>query len=491
MSRVSTAVMPQAASGTRPEPARRAGLRDFLVLFGGQVVSAIGSRLSTFALGIWVLRTTGSTTDFALTYLAMDLPLLLVSPLAGVAADRLDRRRLMMACVSVGALAMFALASLLALHQLALWHVYVGVAVISICQGFHSPTFAASIPLLVDEKQLPRVNGLVQTGSAIATIVGPLLAGVLVNTIALQGVLAVDGATFLVALAGIALSHVPRPPKSAQPAAPGLGREAAAGWRYVRSREGLVGLLVVEALQNFIFSIAGVLITPLLLSFASPALVGLQFAIGGAGLLLGGLALAAVGAPKRKVPAMLACMALAGVMLAAHGLRPSFTLVSVAGFLMFASMPIGEALNVSLWQTKVPSELQGRCFAIKQMLSNGLSPIGYALAGPLAEHVFEPLLAVHGPLAAWIGPAIGTGPGRGTGLLFIVLGSLMSLVPLAAFGAARIRRVDDLPDAFALAAQGEATPASCGHSPTPHPADHTAAASTPTGARASSVAPLA
>ena len=425
------------------------GLRDFLVIWAGQMISTIGSRLSSFAMGIWVLRTTGSTTQFAMIYLAMDVPLILVAPFAGAMVDRWDRRRVMIVCDSLCGATTLALVALLASQHLAIWHIYVGVGVMSLCTAFHGPAFQASIPLLAGEAQLPRVNGMVQTGNAVASIVGPLLAGVMVSLISLHGVLAVDAATFALAAGALVLARIPQPPRAEQKEPESVLKEAAIGWRYIHERRGLLGLLVLDGLKGFVFSFAAVLITPLLLSFSDPALVGVQYAISGAGLLLGGLAMTAFGAPKKRVPGILALTFVCGLFLAIHGLRPSYLLVAGAGFIMFLTLPAGAVLNTTLWQTKVPPELQGRCFSLQQVLANAASPLGFGLAGLLSERVFEPLMNVGGPLAGSVGTVIGTGPGRGIGLMFIVLGLLMMAAAALAASVAAIWRVDELPDAVA------------------------------------------
>lgn len=432
------------------------GLRDFLLIWAGQLISAVGSRLSIFALGIWVLRTTGSTTEFALTYLAMDVPVLLISPLAGPLVDRWNRRRLMMACDALCALTTFVLAVLLAANQLQVWHAYIGVAVLALCSAFHEPALQASIPLLATEEQLPRVNGMVQTSSAIAAIVGPLLAGVLVSTISLYGVLAVDGISFIAGVIGVALARVPQPKREAHEAEGSVLQDALEGWRYIRARGGLMGLLLMNAFKGLVFSIASVLITPLLLSFADPALVGVQYATSGAGLLIGGLAMAWFGAPKQRVPRIIALNLVCGVFLALHGVWPSFALAVGAGFTMFLTLPMAASLNATLWQRKVPTALQGRCFAMQQVLRNGVTPLGYVIAGPLAERVFDPLLMPGGALASTVGSVIGVGAGRGTGLLFILLGISLVLAALAASGVAAIRGVDHLPDAVTADQQSHA-----------------------------------
>jgi len=438
---------------------RTAGMRDFLLIWVGQLVSGVGSRLTSFALGIWVLQTTGSTTRFALIFVAMAVPALLISPIAGALVDRWDRRRTMIACEALSALTMLVLVALFATDRLALWHVYLAVGVSALANAFLQPAYLASIPLLVNQDQLTRVNGLVQTGFAVAQVGGPLLAGVLVSSISMQGVLLVDALTFLAGVVALLFARVPRPARGSDDGDGDLWREAATGFRYVRERPGLLGLLTVFGLSNFLFGIASIAITPLVLSFADVALLGVQMAIGGAGLLLGGLLMSTWGGPRRLIDGVLGFSLLAGLFLAVHGLAPSFTLVVVAGFAFFLTLPIINASNAALWQSKVPAHLQGRCFAIQRVLSEAAMPLGYCLAGPLAEYVFEPLLVPGGLLAGSVGAVIGTGPGRGLGLMFLVLGVLMMLCVAGAYAVRSIRRIqDELPDAPIATADSGADP---------------------------------
>lgn len=439
------------------------GLRNFLLIWTGQLISGVGSRLTSFALGVWMLQTTGSTTRFALIFVAMAVPALLVLPIAGALVDRWDRRRTMIACEATSAATMLVLAGLLAAGQLAYWQIYVGVAITSLANAFLQPAYAASIPLLVDQRQLSRVNGLVQTGFAVAQVGGPLLAGVLVSTLSMPGVLALDALSFACGMVVLVLARIPRPARTQDEQGDSLLHEAATGLAYVRARPGLLGLLVVFGASNFLFGIASIAITPLVLSVADPALLGVQMAVGGSGLLLGGLVMTVWGGPRRRVVGVLGFSLLAGASLAAHGLLPSFALLVVAGFVFFLAVPVINASNASLWQVKVPADLQGRCFAIQRILSEAAMPLGYCLAGPLAEFAFEPLMAVDGPLATTVGVWIGVGPGRGLGLMFVMLGVSMMLVAVGAWCVRAIRRVEDeLPDARVEAA-AEPLPADAGH----------------------------
>ncbi|RNF82346.1 MFS transporter [Montanilutibacter psychrotolerans] len=442
---------------------RAPGLRDFLLIWAGQLISGVGSRLTSFALGLWVYRTTGSETRFALVFIAMALPALLVSPLAGALVDRWDRRRTMIACEVASATVMVALAILFATDTLAMWHVYAGVGISALANAFLQPAYAASIPLLASQDQLNRVNGMVQTGNAVALVGGPALAGVLMGVFSMTTVLLVDALTFAVGVVALVAARVPRPARTTPSEEANLWHEAATGFRYVRDRPGLLGVLTVLGLSNFFFGIASIAITPLVLSVSgdSETMLGLQMSIGCSGLLVGGLIMTLWGGPRSRIRCMLGFSLLAGVFLALHGLAPSFTLICAAGFALFLTMPFTNSANAALWQSKVPADLQGRCFAIQRVLSEAAMPLGYCLAGPLAEHTFEPLLAPGGALAGSLGLLIGTGPGRGLGLMFIVLGVLMVLVAVGAYAVRSIRRVEsELPDAPPLVAD-TGTPLQC------------------------------
>ncbi|HEV7919679.1 MAG TPA: MFS transporter [Thermoanaerobaculia bacterium] len=423
--------------------------RAFLWIWIGQLISVIGSRLSTFAVGIWVLQKTGSTTQYAFIFICMAVPALLLAPFAGALVDRWDRRKVMIAADALAAFTVLGLGMLLYLDALELWQIYVAAGLQAVATGFQIPAYMASIPLLVPKEQLARANGMVQTAFAAAQIVGPALAGVLVSTISLYGVLFVDFVTFVAGIIALLVVDVPRPAAGEhEEKAPALWQEAAEGFRFVRERGGLLGLLTLFGFTNFLFGIVSILITPMVLSFTNAAGLGMQMSIGGCGLLLGGVLMSAWGGPKRRIHGVLASTVFAGLMLAMHGLRADIWFVSAMGFFFFISLPIMNASQDSIWQTKVPAALQGRCFAIQRVLSEAAMPIGFCIAGPLADRVFEPLLRPGGPLADSVGRVIGVGPGRGIALIFIVSGLTMALAGLVGYAMRGLRNVEtDLADA--------------------------------------------
>lgn len=445
------------------------GLRSFLAIWSGQVVSALGSNLTGFAVGVWVYQQTGSATKYALIALVTTLPGMLLAPLAGALVDRWDRRWIMiLSDLGAGCMTLI-LAALIWLGRLELWHIYLLLSLSSVFATLQWPAFTAATTLLVPREHLGRASGLTQTGNGIAEILAPALAGALVVTIGLDGVVLIDVVTFLVAVSTLLVVRVPRPPVSAEgSAARGhLLREAAAGWTYIRLRTGLLTLLVLLAATNFSMGVMQVLVTPMVLAFSSAAVLGRVLSIAGLGMLAGSVLMSIWGGPRRRVAGILMLLLIQGLSLVVGGLRPSAVLIAAAGFVFLFAMPLLLGTSQALWQSKVPPDLQGRVFAMRRMVAWSTLPLAYLVAGPLADRVFEPLLAPDGSLARILGPWIGVGEGRGIGLLYILLGTLVVLTVAVAARFPRLRRLEEeLPDAVparpdpAVAAAGEVPVAS-------------------------------
>ncbi len=421
------------------------GVRVFLVVWSGQLISTLGSGLTAFAVGVWLYQHTGLVSPLALLFLFKALPVILLSPVAGALVDRLDKRVTMILADCGAALTTVMLALLFLSGRVALWQIYLLVALASAFEAFQIPAFLASLTLLVPQEQYGRASGLTQVSRAVADILAPLLAGVLVVTIQVQGILAIDFLTFLVAVMTLLLVRFPRPRRAPvhAPRERLLLGEIAAGFRYIAARPGLSMLLVFFAIVFFLSGLIGALIEPLVLSFTSPQVLGIILSVAGVGLLGGSLTLSAWGGPRRRVNGVLGFCLLFGLCVAVIGLRPVPWLIALAAFGAHFSAPFVNGLNQAIWQNAVDEPIQGRVFAIQQMATRAAQSLAFVVAGPLADRVFEPLLSGGGPLAVSAGAIVGTGTGRGIGLIFVITGLLTALV---AFGGAldsRLRSVEE------------------------------------------------
>jgi MFS transporter, DHA3 family, macrolide efflux protein len=450
-------VREQPSALSRSEKDRRS--RVFTCLWLGQTVSLMGSALTSFALGIWVYRQTGSVNRFAIVSLSGVAPVILLSPLLGMLVDRWDRRWVMIASDAGAGLCTLGLALAFRAGGGAYWQLCLFAACYGACGAVTPVALSASIPLLVTSERLDRANGMVQLSGSLVPLVAPLLGGVLLGTLGMRGILLIDFVTFVSWIGVLLLLRLPRPESLAQGDAGSAAKDMAAtggargrpmlheamlGWKFVRARPAMLNLLALLALVNLAFDLVSVLINPLVLSFASSALLGVVVFVAGLGVVAGGLLMTVWRGPAQRLPAILWLIALEGIVLLLGGARPSLWLIGGAGFLYLACHSIISVCSQTLWQRKVPAALQGRVFAIRQMLASSALPAGYLLAGPLADRVFEPLLAPGGPLAGSLGPIVGVGQGRGIGLMFMCLGVVLLLSAAVASRVRALRHLERL-----------------------------------------------
>ncbi|HEY6351408.1 MAG TPA: MFS transporter [Candidatus Angelobacter sp.] len=218
----------------------------FLIIWFGQLISIIGSGLSSFALGIWVFQSTGSVTRFALISACFTLPAIVVSPLAGTIIDRVSRRTVMIASDLAAGFSTLTLAILFFSGRLALWEICALICVESLAEAFRLPSYAAIIPQLVPGPHLARAAGMMQFGPAAAQVLAPALSAVLIGAIHLQGVLAIDFLSFVFALATLLAVRVPLLPRKGLRES--FFKDATEGWRFIAIRPGLVALLFFSLL---------------------------------------------------------------------------------------------------------------------------------------------------------------------------------------------------------------------------------------------------
>lgn len=228
-------------------------------------------------------------------------------------------------------------------------------------------------------------------------------------------------------------------------------RQLSFGLRYIYARPGLLGLMLIMMGIEFAAALTYFSVLPALIlarSGGSEVALGIvQATLGGAGIV-GGLVLTIWGLPRRKVHAIFGFCALSflgGDLLFAVGRSlPVWLLAaSVAAFFI----PFIGGADRTIWQSKVPPLLQGRVFAANGMFRNGIKPLGYLLAGPLADRVFGPALQPNGALAPLLGPLVGTGPGAGIGAMFIMTALLGTAISLSGYCFRATRQVEhDLPD---------------------------------------------
>jgi MFS transporter, DHA3 family, macrolide efflux protein len=424
-------------------------MRTFVLVLLGQLVSHLGSALTTFSLSVWSYQQTGSATSSALVLLSGSLPEILLTPFAGSLADRYDRRRILLWSSLGAAACVLALAWVLYARPTQLLFVYLAVAGASFFTTLQPPAFVASVATLVPSRHLGRANSLIMLGTAGAPILAPFLAGQLLGRIGLSGVVLLDLMSFLVAAASVAFLRFGQvaSPSDARLSPRMLLADLKLGAGYILAHRGLLWLLGLNMVLNFNASLVQALITPMLLGFTTASVLGQVMSLAGFGALLGGLGMTVWGGPERRIRGVLAFSLIQALALFFSGLKPSVVLVTAAAFVFLMVHTAYAATYHALWQGKVPGDLQGRVFAARAVAGIISMPVGYASAGPLVDRVFGPLLMPGGALASSVGAVIGVGPGRGAALVMSLLGLFTVGLALVGLLQPRLRRLDDeLPD---------------------------------------------
>ena len=426
------------------------GMRAFITIWFGQLISLIGSQLTAFALGVWVYDQTHSVLMLALSQIAFAAPFVLFSPLAGVLADRWNRRTAMIVSDFGAGFAVLAAALLYLNGALQPWMVIPVNFMMATFGTLMWPAYTASVTLLVPKEHYGRANGFVQLGEALPQIAGPALAGALYVAVHLGNMALIDAATYLFSVILLLLFvRIPNPPRTAdgQKAKGSLLEEMRFGWDYIVQRKGLLALLMFFLAINFLGGVMNPLFTPLVLDNWKADVLGYISTIMGVGMLVGTLLMSAWGGGKRKVFTLLGASLVGSLFLVGAGLRASIPLLAVCGFGFMFSLPLMNASSQAIWQAKVAPDVQGRVFAVRRAIAWSSQMVAPLLAAPLADFVFRPAMSEGGALALILGPLIGVGANRGVGLLITLLGLLNAVVTLVAFGNARIRNVEsELPD---------------------------------------------
>ncbi|MCU0662311.1 MAG: MFS transporter [Myxococcota bacterium] len=424
----------------------------FLVIWAGEVLSALGSGMTSFALGVWVYNQTGEVTAYSLIGLLALVPAILLSPIAGALVDKWNRKKIL--AFTNGGPAVTTLVAFL-LHAngaLEVWHIMIVAVINSVCGAFFWPTFSASTTLMVPKQQLSRASGLLQIGYAVAQVGAPASAGFLVGRFGLSPVLFVDFLTFLFGLFTIAITHIPQPkPVLEGPKHSGthIWRDSLFGLSYILKRTGLLMLLLYFAAFNFSLSMVIVLITPFVLTFSSSEVLGQIMSAGGIGMLVGSVVMSLWKGAKNKVRLILLVGFLAGFPICLGAIWTTPLTLGACAFVLLATLPFITASSQVIWQTKVPPGLQGRVFAACSFVSLSAMPLAYLLTGPLADYFFEPAMSKGGAWVGALGDIFGSGPGRGMAVMLFGAGVLCILATVVSYLNPRLRHLEkEVPDTF-------------------------------------------
>lgn len=384
--------------------------RKIILFLVSQTISLFGSSLVQYAIMWYITLYTQSGVMMMISIICGFLPTFFVSPLAGVWADRFNRKRLIIISDSFIAIATLVLAVLFLLGYDSLWLMFVVSAIRSVGTGIQTPAVGAILPQIVPEDKLTKVNATNGSIQSLVMLVSPMASGALLTIAPIEIIFFIDVVTAAIAvLIMIFLVHIPVHEKALHKQATSYLDDALVGIRYIRDHKFIKSMFVFFA--AFFFMAAPVaFLTPLQTTrtFGNDVwrltAIEIVFSIG---TMAGGILLASWKGFKNKIHTMVFSSILIGLFTFALGITPIFWLYLVFMAVVGLAIPLFNTPAMVLLQEKVENDFLGRVFGVLGMISSIMMPVGMLVFGPLADVIeIELMLIVTGIVMLLIGFAL-------------------------------------------------------------------------------------
>lgn len=417
-------------------------LNKFFIVWAGQMVSAIGSGLTAFTLGVYAFQTTGMATSYALMILFAFLTSFLLSPIGGVLADRFDRRLLIIIGDLGAAGGLLFILAMMYFGKIELWQIYLGVSISSVFVAVHAPAYKASVSDLVPPDAYAKASGLVQLAGAAQFLVAPLVAGLLMGFLEIKYILIIDICTYVFAI--VAMIVVRQRMASFVSAQDKLGvfEELKEGFRATVTNRGILSLIGITALILFYIGLLQTLFGPMVLSITDAKTLGMAQSACAIGMLVSSLFIGVYGRKKNHAASLALFLGLMGIFFALIGLSTNIIFIVLPGFLFFFTVPFVNSSIEVLIRNNIDNAMQGRVWAFVSVITYTGSMLAYLSAGFLADHVFNPLFQADGMLVYSVGNLIGAGAGRGIAFMFIISGLSVTALSFLIYRSRKIRALE-------------------------------------------------
>ena len=381
--------------------------RNYLFFWAGQIASIFGSGIVFFVLVWYITDTTQDPIAISTAVFTYFIPMIIISPIAGIISDRYDRRKLILLVDSLQAFSTFILILFFILNLMQFWILLIFVAIRSICQAFHAPTANAIIPTMVPKDKLSRINGINFLFTSFVNVIGPVVGGFLLLFFTVQEALWIDVITFLIALIPLLLIKIPRvkelPEKHERDSFYTSFKE---GVNVIHGISGLLSMMIAFMILNFLAQPQGTLMAYFIkvdhggtvLTFS---LVSMAFNIG---MFIGGITTSVKKNWKHKMRMIYVAyiiMSIGNILLATTP-TGNIPLLMIYATIIGVTGPIINSLYFTIIHLKVPHDKVGRVLSIDTTLSFVAMPLGILLAGPLTNAIGTPILFLISALLAII-----------------------------------------------------------------------------------------
>ena len=398
-------------------------MRGFLLLWGSQLISGLGSAMTGYALVIWSYTQKGSALVTAMLMVCTYAPYVLFSIFAGALSDRWDKKKILLTCDALAALCTLTVLILLKTQQLRIWHLYVVNAVSGLMNTIQQPASEVAVTAILPKKYYQKVGSLRYLSNSVSSILTPILATAVLGLAGMDAVIAIDLCSFAVAFV-VLLFFIPIPNTAAnRPKGERLLQSAAVGIRWLQKNPGIFHLMRFLAAINLVASMYQAAFPAMVLSKPNggETAMGAVNAVIGLTTLVGSILASMLKPPKSRVRAIWLCLMLSmsteNLILALGRSTPVWCL---GAFLGWIAIPLMSTNLEAIFRLTIPAEIQGRVFAARNTFQFFTIPVGYFLGGLLVDWVFEPFMEAQNT-GGMFTVLFGIGKGSGAACFFFVL----------------------------------------------------------------------
>lgn len=397
--------------------------RTFLLLWGTQTFSGLGSALTGYALVLWSYTQEGSALLTAMLMVCSYTPYVILSIFAGAFSDRWNKKITMLVCDTAAAATTASVLLLLKTGSLQIWHLYLINIVNGLMNTVQQPASEVAVTRILPKKYYQKVGGLRYFSSSLNSILAPVIATAIYGIAGLDAIIGIDLFTFLAAFLTLAFGiHIPEDEKQTN------GKEkllvsVREGIGWLKKERGIFDLILFLASINLVASVYNAVFPAMLLSRqgGSEEVMGLVNAVIGCATLAGSVLASFAKVPKSRVRvicnSLLFSMSFENFMLA-FGRGP--LIWCIGGILGWIFIPLMNTNLDAIMRLRVPEEMQGRIYSVRNSFQFFTIPVGYFLGGILVDRVFEPIMAEQEADSLLV-KLFGSGKGSGAAFLFFVL----------------------------------------------------------------------
>ena len=390
------------------------------LLWFGQTVSWTGSAMSFFAIGVWIYETTGKASALSTILFIVAIVGVITGPFGGVLADRFPRKKLiiifdLIIAVLMCVIGYFALNDMLTLTLLIPFALAFGVFEIA-----HWTTWSAFLGDVVKKNEVTKVSALFESAEAISVLIGPIGGAFIYSFFGLTGVILVDVITCFFGIATITFFKSKKVEIKSEINIKNIYLDLIEAFNWLKKQKGLLALVLILTICNFLWGFTQVLLPPMILSFTDATGLGLVESSIGLAFLFGSIiSLRISECLQGNLKVAIYCGLLGGLSLIIGSISPSIFLLCVHGVIGGVSGTVQYTVSSGAWLAITTEDIRGRALALRGTIAQMLRPLGVVIAGPLGDYLE---FSFYPRNIDALSPLIGTGPGRGYAFLFFLVG---------------------------------------------------------------------